>query len=43
MRGYASLVPLAEAVAAEEEVAPDDFLGWDRAFEASPTLFLPMV
>jgi len=43
MRGYASLVPLAEVVAAEEEVALDDFFGWDGALEASPTLFLPMV
>ena len=35
MRGYPSLVPLAEAVAVEEEVALDDFFGWDGAFEAS--------
>ena len=43
IRGYASLVPLAEAVAVEEEVARDDFLGWDRALEVSPTRFFPMV
>jgi len=33
MRGYASVVPLAEVVVAEEEVALDDFLGWDGALK----------
>ena len=43
MRGYASLVPLAEAVAVEDEVSRDNFLGWDGVLEVSPTRFLPMV
>ena len=43
IRGYASLVPLAEAVPAEEEVACDDFLGRDGALEVSPARLLPMV
>jgi len=43
IRGYASLVPLAEAVVVEEDVACDDCLGWDGALEVSPARFLPMV
>ena len=42
IKGYASFLPLAEEGAAKEEVALDDFLGIEGAFEPSPTRFLPM-